>query len=105
MERLEKRRRLVGGEALDPERAGERDDGPLETGPIQRLHPKPRIVIGEAEAVFGLAVDSQHPLRTRPSDERRAAALGQGAEQTLGPEVLVDVGAAIAHWDHLTKLT
>ena len=70
---LEQRLRLVARQRLDPEWAGDREQRALQAVVRERFGAGDGIVIGELEAVVGLAMQTQDPAAARTTRERRPA--------------------------------
>ena len=82
---------LVRGQRLDAERARQGDDRLVEAVGAHEGRAPHGVVVGRVDRPLRLAVDAQHPVPARPSDEGRAGAAVERRQEGLGPEVLVHI--------------
>jgi hypothetical protein len=90
---VEQRRGLLGWERLDPERAGERDQDPVEPVPVQLVEAQVRVGVAVGEHAVGLAGEAQRPAASAACHRGRLVAAGERRDEWLAEQVLVDVDA------------
>jgi hypothetical protein len=88
---LEQLGALVGGEGLDAEHRGERDERVVERVGVGARSAGVRVVLGQVERGGRLACDVEQPSRTPAPDARCIATTLERPQQGLREEMLVDV--------------
>jgi hypothetical protein len=83
---------LPGGQRLDAERDGGRDQHALEAVGLRERRALRGVVVGQVDGRLRLTGQAQRPAVAAAHQHRRLAPLAQRAQERLGPEMLVDVG-------------
>ncbi len=89
---LEQRHRLLAGQALDPDRAGEAQKCPVEPVTVDQLGAARRVLPVAVDHVRALACQIQDAQAALEPDEGQLATARQLLDQRLAPEVLMDIG-------------